>query len=102
MTPPPVPTRHVLRRIAPLQLGKVLAILYGILGLLFIPFALIMSLVASHVPAEQRVGMFAFGAGFALFMPVMYALMGFLTGVIGAWLYNLVARWIGGVEIELE
>jgi hypothetical protein len=28
--------------------------------------------------------------------------MGFILGVIGAAVYNLVARWIGGIELEVE
>jgi len=46
--------------------------------------------------------MMAFGIGFALAMPVLYAVMGFIFGVIGAGLYNLVAGWIGGIEVDVE
>jgi len=40
--------------------------------------------------------------GMGLFMPVIYGVMGFIFGVIGAALYNLVANWIGGIEVEVE
>lgn len=96
-----VTTRRI-RRIAPLQLGKMLAILYGIMGLIFIPFFLAMSFLSANLPQQQRTGMMAFGVGFALFMPIMYAVMGFITGVIGAGAYNLVAKWIGGIEVDVE
>ena len=101
-TPPSLVTKRRIKRIAPLQLGKMLAVLYGIMGLLFIPFFLIMSAVATQMPPEQRVGMMAFGAGFALFMPVIYAALGFVFGALGALIYNLVAKWIGGIEVEVE
>ena len=101
-TPPPVPLKRRIKRIAPLQLGKMLAVLYGIMGLLAVPIFLIASFAASQVPAEQRVGLMAFGAGFALVMPVMYAAMGFVFGALGAVIYNLVAKWIGGIEVEVE
>lgn len=94
--------KRIIKRIAPLQLGKMLAILYGIMGLIFIPFFLIMSAAASQLPAEQRVGMMALGAGFALLMPVFYAVMGFVTGALGALIYNVVAKWIGGIEVEVQ
>ncbi|HWZ95327.1 MAG TPA: DUF3566 domain-containing protein [Opitutaceae bacterium] len=97
-TPPLSATRRI-KRIAPLQAGKMLALLYGILGFIFIPFFLIMSFAA---PAQQRVGMMAFGAGFALFMPVIYAVMGFVFGAISAFIYNIVAKWVGGIEVEVE
>ena len=102
MNPPSLSTTRRLKRIAPLQLGKMLALLYGILGLIFIPFFLIMSAAASQMPAEQRAGMLAFGAGFAILVPFIYAAMGFIGGIIGAVLYNLVAKWIGGIEVEVE
>lgn len=101
-TPPQLATKRRIKRFAPLQLGKMLAVLYGLMGLLFLPFFLIMSAVSTQLPAEQRVGMMAFGLGFALFMPLMYAAMGFVFGVIGALIYNVVAKWIGGIEVEVE
>ena len=102
MVPPTLATTRRIKRIAPLQLGKMLAILYGFMGLLFIPFFLAMSFLSTHLPPQQRPGMMVFGVGFALFMPVMYAVMGFITGVIGAGSYNLVATWIGGIEVDVE
>ena len=40
--------------------------------------------------------------GMGILMPVIYGVMGFIGGVIGAAVYNLVARWIGGIELEVE
>ena len=40
--------------------------------------------------------------GMGILMPVIYGVMGFILGVIGAAVYNLVARWIGGIELEVE
>jgi hypothetical protein len=102
MNPPTLTTKRRIKRIAPLQLAKMLAILYGIMGVIFIPFFLIMTLVASHLPAQQRVGMMALGTGFAIFVPIIYAAMGFVFGALGALIYNLVAKWIGGIEVEVE
>jgi hypothetical protein len=100
--PPPVRTIRTVKRIAPLQLGKMLAVLYGIMGLLFMPLFLIMSAFSSHMPAGQRGGMMPFGAGFAIAMPIMYAAMGFVFGALGALIYNVVAKWVGGIEVEVE
>lgn len=35
-------------------------------------------------------------------MPIIYAVFGFLFGIIGAAIYNLIARWLGGIEVEVE
>jgi|HubBroStandDraft_1064217.scaffolds.fasta_scaffold86509_3 transmembrane protein DUF3566 len=102
LSPPTSSATRRIKSIAPLQLGKMMALCYGIMGLLFCPIFLLMSLFAQHMPNQQRVGMMAFGTGFALFMPVLYAVMGFIFGVIGAFIYNVIAKWVGGVEVEVE
>jgi hypothetical protein len=44
--------------------------------------------------------------GIGIFMiigiPLLYGFLGFLGGLIGAALYNFVAKRIGGLEIEIE
>jgi len=103
MTPPTLSVKRTLKRIAPLQAGKILGIVYGAMGLLFMPFILLLSVIASHLPHGQEAPLpFIFGLGFAIMAPVFYGVMGFLVGVIGAAIYNLVARWVGGLEVEVE
>jgi hypothetical protein len=88
------PTLEVERRRAFIFRSKV--------GLIFVPLFLVMSFVAPKLPPQHRAGMMVFGVGFALFMPVLYAVMGFVSGVIGAGIYNLVAKWMGGIEVDIE
>ena len=40
--------------------------------------------------------------GFGILMPVIYGVFGFVGGIIMAVIYNLIARWIGGIEVEVE
>ena len=77
-------------RVSPLQTGKVAAALYFIMSL---PLLLLMM-----VPAGMAGNGFA-GLGWMLLcMPVLYAIFGFIFTVFGAWIYNLVAARIGGIE----
>jgi hypothetical protein len=39
--------------------------------------------------------------GFPLLYAVLYAVLGFVFGALGTWLYNLFAKWMGGIELEL-
>jgi hypothetical protein len=80
--------------IAPLRAGIVLAILYGIAGLIVIPFLLL----ASFASKEGATG----GIVFAVLIPIIYAVMGFIGGIIAAALYNLVAKWTGGLQFEVK
>lgn len=37
-----------------------------------------------------------------IFMPIIYAVMAFLMTALWCWMYNVVAKRIGGIEIEVE
>lgn len=76
--------------ISPLQLGIVLAVLYGIVSLIAVPFLLLGTLFG-------RTGA-GLGFFFIIFIPVMYAIFGFIGGVIMGFVYNVVAKWTGGIE----
>lgn len=69
-------------------------ILYAIMGLLVAPIFAIASFAAPDGAG--------FSIGVAIAMPLLYAGFGFLFTAIGAALYNVVAGWIGGIEIDLE
>jgi hypothetical protein len=93
-----------LTNVNPLKLGITLAVIYGIMSLVFmIPIFLIMSLVGA---ASARTGPQAlpaiFSGVFVIFLPIIYAVLGFIGGVIAAFIYNLVAKWTGGVEFTTE
>ena len=83
-----------IRRFGVGQTAKVVAVLYALMGLVFVPFIL---LVGMFSPKETGVGM-----GLAIAMPILYGVCGFIFTAIGCALYNLVAGWVGGVEVELE
>jgi len=87
-----------IRRIDPVSAAKVCAVLYGLMGLIFIPFVLV---IRSFTPADQVASGFGFGLGFAIAMPIVYAIIGFIFTLISAAVYNLIAGWVGGIEIEL-
>jgi hypothetical protein len=74
-----------------LQSAKVMAALYFVIS---IPIALLMMIPAMLSPAP---GM---GVGMLILMPVFYTLFGFLFSLFGAWIYNLVAKRIGGFEFQ--
>ena len=87
---------HRLHRLDPLQTGKVLGALYALMGLIFLP---IFWLVSKVMPAGSGGGMMM---GFGIMMPIVYGLVGLIFGAIGAAVYNLIAGWTGGLELELE
>jgi hypothetical protein len=83
-----------IRRFSPVQTAKVMAVLYALVALVFVPF-----IVAYVLMSPNTAG---FGIGFAIAIPVVYAIIGFVMVLIAAALYNLVAGWVGGIEVEME
>jgi predicted Co/Zn/Cd cation transporter (cation efflux family) len=82
------------RRFSIAQTAKVIGLLYAVMGLIFLPIFVIVALAA---PREA-----GFGIGFALVLPILYGVMGFIVAAIGCALYNWVAGMVGGVEVELD
>lgn len=91
----------ILRRIDPVSLAKILGLVYAIIG--FLAGGLVTLIVLIGVAATDGQGNFEFlfGAGAVILFPLFYGAMGAIIGAIGALIYNVVAKWIGGVEIEL-
>jgi len=77
-------------RLSPFQFAKVLAVLYFLISIPFVAFMWLMSQFGSHPQP--------FFSGFLLLMPLFYVIFGFVFSLLGAWLYNVAAKWVGGIE----
>lgn len=93
-----------IKRLDPLSMGKVYAILMALMQLIVGILMLVGGGVISKYMGTAGIGGAAAAGGVvALIMGVITGLiLGFIIGVIGAWLYNLVAKWVGGIKIVLE
>lgn len=83
-----------IRRFGVGQTAKVLGVLYTLIGIVLIPLFLIASMFAPN-----RAG---FGIGVAIALPVIYGIAGFVFTAIACLIYNMVAGWVGGIEIEIS
>ncbi|MFZ3213047.1 MAG: hypothetical protein WA188_16205 [Terriglobales bacterium] len=93
---------HTVKSIGVLSFAKMNAAVYGAMGLLFMPIILLISLAGAFAGPKNNPLAGALGVVLALMMPVLYAGMGFVTGLLGSLIYNLIAKWLGGIEIELQ
>ena len=98
---------HIVKSVGVLSVAKILGLIQGCMGLVVAPLFLLMGLMGSALGQQQNsplAGIFGvgFGIGIAILAPVFYGAMGFIMGAIGALLYNLFAKWVGGFELELE
>jgi Transmembrane domain of unknown function (DUF3566) len=105
----------IINRVRPLSLGKIAAFLYGIIGLfigaVIAVFALFGGLAAGTAGAgsDAEGPAAAFGALFGVvgvaaivIAPLIYGFMGFLAAVIIGFIYNVVARLVGGIEVDVS
>ena len=81
-------------RISPAQAGKVLGVLWGILS---IPAALVIVVASAFGRGGGGVSILQ-----ALIIPVAYLVFGYIFTAIAAWLYNIIAKWTGGIEFESQ
>lgn len=93
---------HVIKSVGVMSVGKIFGLLYGCMGLIFVPIFLIAGLVGAFAGPKN----FPLGGVLAVVMafvlPVVYGGMGFVMGAIGALFYNFVAGRVGGFEVQLE
>jgi hypothetical protein len=97
--------RFAVKRIDVLTAAKVTAALHGILGLLIGLGAALMILLVP-MPLSAR-GLFSLGKGLVAVLalvavPGTYLVVGFVSGALLAALYNLAARIVGPIKVELE
>lgn len=97
----------VIRRINPISAAKVQGVLGAAIGLLIGACISLVAVAFGGLAASQSdeaigAGMFGMllGAGAIIVMPIFYGIFGFIGGLIWAFLYNLAAKFTGGIEIE--
>lgn len=88
-----------IRRLGVGQMAKVMGALYFLIGIVI---AAVIGLFGSMFPDAGDGSVALFGGLFLLAMPILYGVIGVVSGALIAWLYNVVAGFTGGLEMELE
>jgi prepilin signal peptidase PulO-like enzyme (type II secretory pathway) len=93
---------YELRRIEPLRAanvaGVVYAILTGAIAAIALPFFLALAVL---VPSDDMAHPAAL-LPLLLLYPILGAVMGWISGLLTAAIYNMVVRWTGGLELDLQ
>ena len=100
-----------LKRVRLFSLAKFQAVLMALVGLVagilysFGGFIIDVLVSAGWITSSETPGL-SYGTALAFLaligMPIIFATVGFAVGLIEAFLFNLFARWFGGIELDLE
>ena len=91
-----------IKRINVLSLGKLLAVINAVLGviqglLVTLGAGMGVDMSQGQVPANSLIQKFAF-----IYFPVLYAVGGFLGGVLTAYIFNQAVKLFGPLEVDIE
>jgi fluoride ion exporter CrcB/FEX len=90
---------YQMRSVRVLQTSLMAAILYFVLSLLIcIP----MFFVGLAIPNTSNNVFSSLGSVLFLFLPFLYAILGFIFSALGCLVYNVVAKFTGGIAFTLE
>ena len=96
----------VITRVNALSVAKVAAVVYAGIGLIAgALFSLIgMVGVGAAMAGVEGAGIMSavFGVGAIIFMPICYAILGFIGSFIAASIFNFAAGMTGGIQIETK
>jgi len=100
----------IIKRIDVVSAGKIagcIAAGFGlIVGVIFFLVYSVLGVAASGLGSDHGSGIGAMMGGFGVLsivaFPIMYGIFGFLGGLIQALIYNLAARFVGGLRVETE
>ena len=96
----------VIRRFGVWSVAKLYAAIAGSFGLIIGLIVAVASTVgaglARSVGGSSPFPVAFLGVGAIVLVPLCYAVMGLISGAIGAALYNLFAGIVGGIELDVQ
>ena len=93
-----------IRRFNIVKTATVVALIYVVIVAVFlIPFTLLVGIAGVSMNGGPEVGAGVVGILlFSVVIALVYGVVGWVVTAIGCAIYNLVAGWIGGIEVEVE
>jgi hypothetical protein len=94
----------VIRSVAPLSCAKIAGALYVVLGLFAGGLFSLAAMAGGLASEDSELGAMEafFGIGAIVILPILYGCLGFVVTLLMAWLYNVAAGLVGGIEVHTE
>ncbi len=94
-----------LKKLGIMSVAKFQAVLMAIMGFIYgIFLTIFLSTLGGALSAFPGVASTFTNLGILsiILFPILFAILGFIGGAISAFLYNLIAGFVGGIEMEFE
>ena len=93
----------IIRRIGPMSIARLSGLLYAVMGLIFGGIISLVALAGGFGSDDHAAAFGGFiGVAAVLVLPICYGLLGFVATLIAAWLYNVAAGVVGGIEVDIS
>ena len=92
----------IVKKIGVLSLAKIQGIIGAVMGILVGIMFAFMGMVNALLGTDGAGLGIVLSFSMIILAPIMYGVMGFVSGAIVAWIYNVCADRIGGLEIDLK
>ena len=94
----------IIKRIGPVSCARIAGVLYAIIGLLAGSIFSLAAVAGGSAFRDTPGGGIAaiLGVGTIVLFPILYGALGFVSTLLVAWLYNVLAGFVGGIQIDIE
>jgi hypothetical protein len=97
---------RTIKKFEVLSVMKISAICYGLMGLIEgAIFSVVFLVMPFSAISQQQMPPWmgaVFGGLSVIFCPIIFGVMGAIIGALGAVIYNGSARYVGGIQVEVE
>jgi len=87
------------KRIGVMSAAKILGLFGILIGLVG---GIAIAILSNYAAVGEELPVMFFGWQSIIIFPVFYAVVYFIAGALGALIYNLLAKMIGGIKIDLK
>lgn len=91
-----------IKRFGVYQTSIVAAIVLFFISLIFFLPWLLIAVIFHGIAGNDLLGYHFSLLSPLLIVPFLYAIIGFIITAIGCSIYNLITKWIGGIELEFD
>jgi len=89
-----------LMRVNMISLAKIIAIVYALFGVIMGCFVAVSKIMGIQLTGEAA-QLQNFGVGAIVILPIIYALIGAVSGLVSAFFFNTAIKWAGPLEIDV-